>query len=120
MSRTGYGKSDVFIVAKKYRKLYGAKGHTKGQFMIIILMQEYKTDMIKNDYDKVKDFAFMHPGLRIRSLSWRINSRNLIGMHQGMDKNKAKGIDGIAKDDYAKNLEVNISFFGRKTKERNV
>lgn len=116
MSRTGYGKSDVLIVVKKYRKLYGAKGHTKGQFMIIILMQEYKTDMIKNDYDKVKDFAFMHPGLRIRSLSWRINSRNLIGMHQGMDKNKARGIDGIAKDDYAKNLEVNISFLVERLK----
>ncbi len=98
MSRTGYGKSDVLIVEKKYRKLCGAKGPTKGQFMIIILMQEYKTDMIKSDYDKVKDFAFMHPGLRIRSLSWRINSRNLIGMHQRMDKNKAKGTDGIAKE----------------------
>ena len=40
MSRTGYGKSDVLIVAKKYRKLCGAKGHTKGQFMIIILMNK--------------------------------------------------------------------------------
>lgn len=45
---------------------------------------------------------------KIQNLASYINEKSLIASHNQMDRKKAKGIDGIAKDDYSINLEANI------------
>ena len=64
--------------------------------------------MIESDYDKIASFAKAHPDMRIQSLSRRINFKNLKDIHVKMAKNKAKGIDGIGKEEFSINLEENI------------
>lgn len=45
---------------------------------------------------------------KVQNLASYINEKTLYTSHKEMAKNKAKGIDGIAKEDYAVNLEANI------------
>ncbi len=45
---------------------------------------------------------------RVQNLASYINEKSLMASHNQMDRKKAKGIDGVAKDDYSINLEANI------------
>jgi len=44
---------------------------------------------------------------KVQNLASYINKKTLIASHKEMDGKKAKGIDGVAKEDYAINLEAN-------------
>jgi len=46
---------------------------------------------------------------KVQNLASYINEKTLIASHKEMDGKKAKGIDGVAKDDYAINLEANVN-----------
>lgn len=45
---------------------------------------------------------------KVQNIASYINKETLIASHKQMDRKKAKGIDGVSKDDYSKNLEENI------------
>ena len=45
---------------------------------------------------------------KVQNLASYINEKTLIASHKEMDGKKAKGIDGVTKDDYATNLEANV------------
>lgn len=45
---------------------------------------------------------------KVQNLATYINENTLIASHKQMDRKKAKGIDGVTKDDYSKNLEKNV------------
>lgn len=45
---------------------------------------------------------------RVQNLASYINEKSLTSSHKEMNRKKAKGIDGIAKDDYSIELEANI------------
>lgn len=46
---------------------------------------------------------------KVQNLAAYINKETLIASHKQMDKNKARGIDNISKEDYSKKLEENIT-----------
>lgn len=45
---------------------------------------------------------------KVQNLASYIDKETLISSHKQMDRKKAKGIDGVSKEDYSKNLEENI------------
>jgi RNA-directed DNA polymerase len=45
---------------------------------------------------------------KVQNLASYINKNTLIASHKEMDGKKAKGIDGVAKEDYTINLEANV------------
>lgn len=45
---------------------------------------------------------------KVQNLAYYINEKTLITSHKEMDRKKAKGIDGITKDDYSVNLKANV------------
>lgn len=45
---------------------------------------------------------------KVQNLASYINEKTIIASHIEMDGNKAKGIDGVAKDDYSVNLEAKV------------
>lgn len=45
---------------------------------------------------------------KVENLASYINKETLISSHKQMDRKKAKGFDGVSKEDYSKNLEENI------------
>jgi group II intron reverse transcriptase/maturase len=45
---------------------------------------------------------------KVQNLASYINNKTLIASHKEMDGKKAKGIDGVAKEDYATNLEASV------------
>lgn len=45
---------------------------------------------------------------KVQNLATYINEKTLIASHKEMDSKKAKGIDGVAKEDYSVNLEANV------------
>jgi RNA-directed DNA polymerase len=45
---------------------------------------------------------------KVQNLASYINQGTIVSSHRQMDGKKAKGIDGVAKDDYSVNLEANI------------
>ena len=45
---------------------------------------------------------------KVQNLASYINEASLMASHNQMNRKKAKGIDGVAKDDYSINLEANI------------
>jgi len=45
---------------------------------------------------------------KVQNLASYINEKTLIASHKEMDRKKAKGIDGVAKDDYSNDLIPNI------------
>jgi len=46
---------------------------------------------------------------QVQTLMPRINEQILILEHRKQERNKARGVDGVTKDEYGKNLEVNIA-----------
>ena len=46
---------------------------------------------------------------KVQNLASYVNEKTLMASHKEMDGKKAKGIDGVAKDDYAINLEANVN-----------
>lgn len=53
---------------------------------------------------------------KVQNLATYINSRTLAASHKEMDRKKAKGIDGVAKDDYAVHLRGNIEHLVNRMK----
>lgn len=53
---------------------------------------------------------------KVQNLAYYINENSLQASHKVMDRKKAKGIDGMAKDDYAINLQANIDHLVRSMK----
>jgi group II intron reverse transcriptase/maturase len=53
---------------------------------------------------------------KVQNLAAYINERTLLLSHEGMDRKKAKGIDGVAKDDYSINLVENIQHLVKRMK----
>lgn len=53
---------------------------------------------------------------KIQNIASYINKKTLMASHRQMDRNKAKGIDGVSKDEYAKNLEENIENLVKRMK----
>ena len=45
---------------------------------------------------------------KVQNLATYINETTLKSSHKEMDGKKAKGIDGVAKEDYSVNLEANV------------
>ncbi|KYH30698.1 hypothetical protein CLTEP_25180 [Clostridium tepidiprofundi DSM 19306] len=45
---------------------------------------------------------------KVQNLASYINKRTLIASHNKMDWKKAKGIDGVAKDDYDIKVKTNV------------
>lgn len=53
---------------------------------------------------------------KVQNLASYINKRTLIASHNKMNWKKAKGIDGVAKDDYSVNLEANVEHLVKRMK----
>ena len=53
---------------------------------------------------------------KVQNIASYINKETLMASHRQMDRNKAKGIDGVSKDEYAKNLEENIENLVKRMK----
>lgn len=53
---------------------------------------------------------------RVQNLASYINEKSLTSSHKEMNRKKAKGIDGIAKDDYSIELEANIKHLVKRMK----
>lgn len=53
---------------------------------------------------------------KVQNLAHYINEITLTASHKEMDWKKAKGIDGISKDDYSVNLEANIEHLVKRMK----
>lgn len=53
---------------------------------------------------------------RVQNLASYINENSLMASHKEMNRKKAKGIDGIAKDDYSIELEANIKHLVKRMK----
>lgn len=53
---------------------------------------------------------------KVQNIASYINKETLMASHKQMDRNKAKGIDGVSKDEYAKNLEENIENLVKRMK----
>lgn len=45
---------------------------------------------------------------KVQNLASYVNKNTLLTSHKEMDRKKAKGIDGIEKDDYSVNLKANV------------
>ena len=56
-----------------------------------------------------------HDG-KVQNLASFINERTLIASHKEMDGKKAKGIDGVSKDDYTINLEEKVKQLEKRMK----
>jgi RNA-directed DNA polymerase len=59
-----------------------------------------------NAYERIAQQAEKHE--RVQTLMHYVNKQNLIEEHRQQQKGKAKGIDGVSKSDYGKELEKNI------------
>ncbi|SFG08805.1 group II intron reverse transcriptase/maturase [Desulfotomaculum arcticum] len=53
---------------------------------------------------------------KVQNLASYINEKTLIDSHKEMDGRKAKGIDGVAKEDYSVNLEANVKHLVKRMK----
>ncbi|KUO73048.1 MAG: hypothetical protein APF77_20465 [Clostridia bacterium BRH_c25] len=56
---------------------------------------------------RIAEAARMRPPEKFASLVHLINEETIIGCHREMLKNKAAGIDEVAKEEYELNLESN-------------
>lgn len=56
----------------------------------------------------IKQFVEKHEGVKVQNLSGKINRLSLKAMHHKMDRRKAKGVDGVGKEEYEKNLDANL------------
>lgn len=54
--------------------------------------------------------------LKVQNLASHINKETLTAIHKQMDSRKAKGIDGVTKDEYEVNLEANIDNLVKRMK----
>ena len=53
---------------------------------------------------------------RVQNIASYINDNTLKAIHKTMDGKKAKGIDGVAKEDYSVNLEANVENLVKRMK----
>jgi len=53
---------------------------------------------------------------KVQNLASYINEDTLISSHKEMDRKKAKGIDGVAKDDYSVDLVANVQHLVKRMK----
>ncbi|MFZ5650280.1 MAG: group II intron reverse transcriptase/maturase [Bacillota bacterium] len=59
-----------------------------------------------NAYERIAQQAERHE--RLQTLMYYVNKQNLIEEHRQQQKGKATGIDGVGKEAYGENLEMNI------------
>jgi RNA-directed DNA polymerase len=60
--------------------------------------------------NKLRDLRYLsRTYAQVQTLVPRINEQTLILEHRKQERNKARGVDGVTKDEYGKNLEVNIA-----------
>jgi group II intron reverse transcriptase/maturase len=64
--------------------------------------------MIDEYSDNISKFVREHSDLRIQNLSSKINQEILLEMHWKMDGRKARGVDGVDKDEYHRDLQGNV------------
>lgn len=53
---------------------------------------------------------------KVQNLASYINEDTLIASHKEMDRKKAKGIDGVAKEDYSVDLVANVQHLVKRMK----
>lgn len=56
---------------------------------------------------------------KVQNLATYINEDTLMASHEQMDRKKAKGIDGVTKDDYSKKLKDNVTDLVKRMKNGN-
>jgi len=54
---------------------------------------------------------------KVQNLASYINEKTLVASHKEMDGKKAKGIDGVAKEDYSINLKANVEHLVKRMKK---
>ncbi|MDR2667141.1 MAG: hypothetical protein LBB34_03470 [Holosporales bacterium] len=64
--------------------------------------------MIDEYVSFIKQFVENHKGVKIQNLSSKVNKLALLDMHQRMDRRKAKGVDGVSKEEYESHLDENL------------
>ena len=57
---------------------------------------------------RIEKLSFENPKLEFEHLISHFNKKNLISCFHELDRNKARGSDGVSKDKYEENLEENI------------
>lgn len=62
---------------------------------------------MENAYERIAQQADKHD--KLQTLMHYVNKQNLVEEHRLQQKGKAKGIDGVGKEGYGENLEVNIA-----------
>jgi len=65
-------------------------------------------ELVETELKRIAEIIARHPDDKLQTLVHLINKETLKYCHQTMDKNKASGIDGISKEEYAENLEENL------------
>ena len=63
---------------------------------------------METELKRIAEIIARHPNDKLLTLVHLINKETLKYCHQAMDKNKAAGIDGIGKEEYAVKLEENL------------
>jgi group II intron reverse transcriptase/maturase len=64
--------------------------------------------MIEEYVSFIKRFVESHKGVKVQNLSSQVNKLALLDMHRKMDRRKAKGVDGVSKDEYELHLDENL------------
>lgn len=67
---------------------------------------------------RIAEMAKANPELRFTSIGHLINAQALIKSHEGMKVGKATGIDGVTKETYEANLEVNVENLTGRLKQK--
>ncbi len=57
---------------------------------------------------RISQLSRENPDMVFTSIGHLINKEMLEDCHKGMDGDKAVGIDGVAKEEYGKNLDENL------------
>lgn len=68
--------------------------------------------------ERISQLAKQNPEMVFTSIGHLINKELLKECHEKMDKSKAVGIDGISKDKYEENIEVNLELLIGKLKNK--
>jgi group II intron reverse transcriptase/maturase len=72
--------------------------------------------MIEEYVNYIRSFSEKNPSVRIQGFSNKVNKLALADEHRKMSARKAEGVDGVTKDEYSRNLEVNLETLERRLK----
>ncbi len=68
-----------------------------------------------NEYERIAEQARKHE--RVQTLMHYLNKENLNEVHKDQEKGKATGIDGVSKEIYEENLDLNIDELLKQMKQ---